>query len=165
MIASFLNAMLNLHPEHRASASTMLKHPLISSLVVQGEVDQIVRTEEEARRKGDESVMSPVEPSEEPTPMETEDTVTPVASGTKTEGGKNKKKKKKKTNNALANADAEAIEQAEATVAQRKIDDANAMKPIEGIDEEDSPSRGPGFRSQVNVAAERTPSSQRAGST
>lgn len=166
MIASFLNAMLNLHPEHRASAATMLKHPLISSLVVQGEIDQIVRSEEEARKKGEEGVMSPVEPSEGPTPMETEDTVAaPVAASTKAEGSKNKKKKKKKTNAALANADADAIEQAEATVAQRKIDDANAMKPIEGADEEESPSRGPGFRSQVNVAAERTPSSQRAGST
>lgn len=167
LIASFLNSMLNLHPDKRASAAEMLKHPLISGLIVQGEVDQIVRAEEEAKRRGaPESVTSPVEPSSEAA-MEVEPEVPAAAAITKTEGGK-KNKKKKKRNAALANADIEAIEHAEATVAQRAFDDANAMKPIEGLEEEEdaSPSRiAPASRSQVNVARDRTTSSQRPGST
>ena len=169
--------MLKLHPDQRASAAEMLKHPLISGLIVQGEVDQIVRAEEEAKKRGaPENLVSPVEESTSGVAMEIEPDVSStnaaaaaaaVVSGpAKTEGGKNKKKKKKR-NAALANADIEAIEQAEATVAQRAFDDANAMKPIEGLDEEEeSPSRtAPVSRSQVNVARDRTTSSQRPGST
>jgi hypothetical protein len=173
LIASFLNAMLRLHPDQRASAADMLKHPLISGIVVQGEIDQIVRAEEEAKRRGrPEDAISPTEEaSSGAIPMEVEPEVSsPVTAGPgggKAEGSKNKKKKKKnRTNAALANADIEAIEHAEATVAQRAIDDANAMKPVEGLDEEEeSPSRAPTSRSQVNVARDRTTSSQRPGST
>jgi serine/threonine protein kinase len=172
LIASFLNAMLKLHPDQRASAADMLKHPLISGIVVQGEIDQIVRAEEEAKRRGrPENAISPTEDTPSgAVPMDVEpevsSPVTGVPGGGKAEGSKNKKKKKKRNNAALANADIEAIEHAEATVAQRAIDDANAMKPIEGLDEEEeSPSRAPTSRSQVNVARDRTTSSQRPGST
>lgn len=174
LIASFLNAMLRLHPDQRASAADMLKHPLISGIVVQGEVDQIVRAEEEAKKRGHlEGLASPVEDpsSSGAVPMDVEpEVLSPVSGapgGGKGEGAKNKKKKKKRANAALANADIEAIEHAEATVVQRALDDANAMKPIEGLDEEESPARtaAPTSRSQVNVARDRTTSSQRPGST
>lgn len=167
MLAGFLNAMLNLHPDHRASASQMLKHPLISGLLVQGEIDQMVRTEEEAKKRSLDGLVSP---SEEPpvvaAPMETEQEAPQAEVATKAEGGAKKKKGKKGKkgiNSALANADADAIMQAEATVAQRAVDDANAMKPVE--DDEESSSRPPASRSQVHVASDRTPSSQRAGGT
>ncbi|KAG8811836.1 serine/threonine protein kinase, CMGC group [Serendipita sp. 400] len=176
MLASFLNSMLHLHPQQRASADQMLKHPLISELVVQGEVDQIIRAEQEAKRSSGEGVTSPVDdPSGEPSAAMEVDAEA-INSTVKNEtgvsgggggggGGKKKKKNKKRANAALANADADAIEQAEATVAQRAVDDANAMKPIEILDdEEESTSRPPASRSQVNVR-DRTSSAQRAGST
>lgn len=171
LIASFLNSMLNLHPDKRASAAEMIKHPLISGIIVQGEVDQIVRAEEEAKRRGSapEGATSPTEESAPAVAMEVEAeaaTTTAAKAEGGGGGGKNKKKKKKR-NAALANADPEAIEHAEATVAQRAFDDANAMKPIEGgEEEEESPSRpAPGSRSQTNVARDRTTSSQRPGSS
>lgn len=162
MLASFLNSMLHLHPDLRASAEDMLKHPLISTLVVQGEVDQIVRAEEDAKRRSNGDVTSPIEASRETG----ETPVSPGAASTTSGGSSSKnKKKKKKRNAALANADAEAIEHAEAVVAQRALDDANAMKPIEADDDdEESTSRPPASRSQVNVR-DRTSSAQRAGST
>lgn len=185
MIASFLNAMLHLHPEQRASALTMLKHPLISTLNVQGEIDQIVRAEEDARNVAVASeVTSPTEGSGENAGTnavvegEKGDAVAAsenanqagagASSGTSTSAAKKKKKKQKQRNAALANADAEAIEQAEATIAQRAVDDANAMKPIDDA-EDGSPSAGataPASRSEVDVAGrERTSSSQRPGSS
>jgi serine/threonine-protein kinase SRPK3 len=162
MLASFLNSMLNLHPDVRASAEDMLKHPLISTLVVQGEVDQIVRAEEEAKRRSNGDLTSPTEASRDAG----ETPVSPSAASATSGGSSSKnKKKKKKRNAALANADAEAIEHAEAVVAQRAVDDANAMKPIEvDDDDEESTSRPPASRSQVNVR-DRTSSAQRAGST
>ncbi|KAG9021975.1 serine/threonine protein kinase, CMGC group [Serendipita sp. 407] len=176
MLASFLNSMLHLHPQQRASADQMLKHPLISELVVQGEVDQIIRAEQEAKRSSGEGVTSPIDdPSGEPSAAMDVDAEA-INSTVKNEtgvsgggggggGGKKKKKNKKRANAALANADADAIEQAEATVAQRAVDDANAMKPIEILDDdEESTSRPPASRSQVNVR-DRTSSAQRAGST
>lgn len=168
MLASFLNSMLHLHPDHRASATHMLNHPLISSITVQGEIDQMVRAEEEARKRSAEGLMSPSEePSGAATPMEVQPE--PVEAASKTEGtgggGKKKKgKKNKRVNAALANADAEAVLQAEHTVAQRAMDDANAMKPVDDLEEE-SPSAAPVSRSQVNVTRERTTSAQRSGST
>jgi len=165
--------MLKLHPEQRASAAEMLKHPLIVGIIVQGEIDQIVRAEEEAKRRAtSKNAILSNEGSSSGVPMDvgsevSSSTVAGPAGG-KTEGGKNKKKKKKRGNPALANADIEAIEHAEATVAQRALDDANAMKPIEGLDEEEetpSPSRAPTSRSQVNVAWGHTTSPQRPGST
>lgn len=115
--------MLNLHPDKRASAAEMLDHPLIKGLVVQGEIDQLVRAEEEAKRAGTPSEQ-PIDPSMEPA-------IEAIDAPAKAEG-KGKKKKKKRGNAALANADAEAIEAAEATIARRAVDDADAMKPVEG---------------------------------
>jgi serine/threonine-protein kinase SRPK3 len=130
MIASFLNPMLLLHPDKRATALEMTEHELISGVVVQGEVDQLVRQEEEARRaqirsSSSGSIGSPMQEvlssSEAP----------PTAS---TGGSGKKKKKKNRVSTALAKVDAEAIEVAEATNARRAADDASAMKPIdEGV--------------------------------
>lgn len=169
MIATFLNSMLNLHPDHRASAAQMLNHPLIAGLLVQGEIDQMVRTEEDAKKRAAEGLVSPTEDTPiEPVLMDPEESPAPAeaAPAPKAEGGKKKKKKGgKRINSALANADADAIVQAEATVAQREVDDANAMKPVEDLDEEDTTSQPPASRSQVNVARDRTTSAQRSGST
>lgn len=132
MIASFINPMLHLHPDKRATAAETLEHELISGIVVQGEVDQLVRQEEEARRaqirsESSGSVGSPMQEvlssSEAP----------PVASAASSSGGGGGKKKKKKNRAsiALAKVDAEAIEVAEATNARRAADDASAMKPID----------------------------------
>jgi hypothetical protein len=170
MIASFLNSMLNLHPDHRSSAAEMLNHPLITGILVQGEIDQMVRAEEESKKQSIDGVVSPVtETPIEAVPMDPEPDISgppEAVSAPKAEAGKKKKKKgNKRTNAALANADADAIVQAEATVAQRQVDDANAMKPVEGLDEDEANSQAPISRSQVNVARDRTTSAQRSGST
>ena len=130
MIASFINPMLQLHPDKRATAEDRLGHELISGVVVQGEVDQLVRQEEEARRaqmrsENSGSIGSPMQevlPSSEAPPS------APVASSSSS--GK-KKKKKNRANAALAKVDADAIEVAEATNSRRAAYDASAMKPID----------------------------------
>ena len=130
MIASFINPMLQLHPDKRATAAGTLEHELISGIVVQGEVDQLVRQEEEARRaqirsESSGSIGSPMQEvlssSEAP----------PRAPAASSSGGGKKKKKKNRVSAALAKVDAEAIEVAEATHARRAADDASAMKPID----------------------------------
>jgi serine/threonine-protein kinase SRPK3 len=162
MIASFLNSMLNLHPDHRSSAAEMVNHPLIAGIVVQGEIDQMVRAEEESKKRAVDDVVSPATE----TPIEAVLMDPEPVSAPKAEAGKKKKKKgNKRVNAALANADADAIVQAEATVAQRQVDDANAMKPVEDLDEDEANSQAPISRSQVNVARDRTTSAQRSGST
>jgi type IV secretory pathway TrbL component len=217
MIASFLNNMLQLHPEQRASALTMLKHPLISTLTVQGEIDQIVQGEEEAMKLATASdVVSPTEgPAENAgtsaaaeadageadasgagdsnqaaagaaagasaSASASAGTSTGAGAGAGTGTGastaakKKNKKKQKQRNAALANADVEAIEQAEATIAQRAVDDVNALKPIEDdvegegeLPPTDSSLVGTtaASRSEVDVAGrERTTSAQRPGSS
>jgi hypothetical protein len=128
MIASFLSPMLHLHPDKRATAAGTLEHELISGIVVQGEVDQLVRQEEEARRAQvrSESSASIGSPMQEVLSSSEAPPVVPTASS----GGK-KKKKKNRASAALAKVDAEAIEVAEATNARRAADDASAMKPID----------------------------------
>ena len=130
MIASFINPMLQLHPDKRATAVETLKHELISGIVVQGEVDQLVRQEEEARRaqirsSSSGSIGSPMQEvlssSEAP----------PSAAVASSSGSSKKKKKKNRISAALAKVDAEAIGVAEATNARRAADDASAMKPID----------------------------------
>jgi serine/threonine-protein kinase SRPK3 len=130
MIASFLNPMLQLHSDKRATASEMLDHELISGIVVQGEVDQLVRQEEDARQaqvrsESSGSIGSPMQEvlssSEAP----------PSGLAASSSGGSKKKKKKNRANAALTKVDAEAIEVAEATNARRAADDASAMKPID----------------------------------
>jgi serine/threonine-protein kinase SRPK3 len=62
-IASFLNPMLRLHPEKRATAGELVHHHWLEGAVVQGEIDVIRRAEEEeeaARRVGDADAMKPV---------------------------------------------------------------------------------------------------------
>lgn len=133
MIASLINPMLQLHPDKRATALERLEHELISSVVVQGEVDQLVRQEEEARRaqtrsENSGSIGSPMQEvlsSSEALPS------APAASSSGGGGGSKKKKKKKGTSAALAKVDAEAIEVAEATNSRRGAYDASAMKPID----------------------------------
>jgi serine/threonine-protein kinase SRPK3 len=51
LIASFLNPMLRLHPDKRATAGEMKDHAWLSGTIVQGEIDVIRRAEEEERRK------------------------------------------------------------------------------------------------------------------
>jgi len=131
MIASFINPMLQLHPDKRATALETLEHGLISSIVVQGEEDQLVRQEEEAhqtqmRSESSGSIGSPMQEvlssSEAP----------PIVPASGSGSGSNKKKKKKnRANAALAKVDAEAIEAAEATNARRVAYDVSAMKPID----------------------------------
>jgi len=130
MIASFINPMLHLHPDKRATASETLEHELISGIVVQGEVDQLVRQEEEARRAQirSESSGSIGSPMQEVLSSSEVPPSGPVASSS---GGGKKKKKKNRASAALAKVDAEAIEVAEATNARRAADDASAMKPID----------------------------------
>jgi serine/threonine protein kinase len=130
MIASFINPMLHLHPDKRATASETLEHELISGIVVQGEVDQLVRQEEDARRAQirSESSGSIGSPMQEVLSSSEVPPSGPVASSG---GGGKKKKKKNRGSAALAKVDAEAIEVAEATNARRAADDASAMKPID----------------------------------
>lgn len=130
MIASFINPMLQLHPDKRATALETLEHELISSIVVQGEVDQLVRQEEEARQAQirSESSGSIGSPMQEVLSSSEAPPSGPVASSS---GSGKKKKKKNRPNAALAKVDAEAIEVAEATNARRAADDASAMKPID----------------------------------
>ena len=132
MIASFINPMLHLHPDKRATAAETLEHELISGIVVQGEVDQLVRQEEEARRAQirSESSGSVGSPMQEVLSSSEAPPVAPAASSSGGGGGK-KKKKKNRASTALAKVDAEAIEVAEATNARRAADDASAMKPID----------------------------------
>jgi len=119
--------MLQLHPDKRATAQKTLEHELISGIVVQGEVDQLVRQEEEARQaqlRG-ETISSPMQEvisSSEAPPS------APAASSSS-----KKKKKKNRVSAALAKVDAEAIEVAEATNARRAAYNASAMKPIDEV--------------------------------
>ena len=133
MIASFINPMLHLHPDKRATAAETLEHELISGIVVQGEVDQLVRQEEEARRAQirSESSGSVGSPMQEVLSSSEAPPVAPAASSSGGGGGGKKKKKKNRASTALAKVDAEAIEVAEATNARRAADDASAMKPID----------------------------------
>lgn len=135
MIASFINPMLHLHPDKRATAMEALEHELISGIVVQGEVDQLVRQEEEARRAQirSESSGSIGSPMQEVLSSSEAPPIAPAASsgGGGGGGGGKKKKKKNRASAALAKIDAEAIEVAEATNARRAADDASAMKPID----------------------------------
>ena len=133
MIASFLNPMLQLHPDKRATALETLEHELISGIVVQGEVDQLVRQEEEARQAQirSESSGSVGSPMQEVLSSSAAPPSKPAAgSGS---GSSKKKKKKNRMSAALAKVDAEAIEAAEATNARRAADDASAMKPIDEV--------------------------------
>lgn len=72
-VASFLTPMLHLHPDQRAKASELILHNWTDGYVVQGEVDVILRAEEEAApkkvleghtggliRQSDEDAMKPV---------------------------------------------------------------------------------------------------------
>ena len=132
MIASFINPMLRLHPDKRATALETLSHELISGIVVQGEVDQLVQQEEEARQtqvksENSASIGSPMQE------VLSSSEALPGGPAASTSGGGSSKKKKKKNraNAALAKVDAEAIEVAEATNARRVADNASAMKPID----------------------------------
>lgn len=131
MIASFLNPMLQLHPDKRATALETLKHELISDIVVQGEVDQLVRQEEEARQaqmrsESSGSIGSPMQEV-----LSSSEAPPSGSAAGNSSGGSKKKKKKNRASAALAKVDAGAIEAAEATNARRAADDASAMKPID----------------------------------
>jgi serine/threonine-protein kinase SRPK3 len=54
IISSFLTPMLRLNPEKRAKASEMVHHAWLDGIIVQGEIEQILRAEkeEEDRRQG-----------------------------------------------------------------------------------------------------------------
>ncbi|KAF8647557.1 hypothetical protein AX16_006629 [Volvariella volvacea WC 439] len=59
-IASFLNAMLRLHPDKRAKASELVHHNFLDGIMVQGEIDAIRRLEmEESQKVGGRSANAP----------------------------------------------------------------------------------------------------------
>jgi hypothetical protein len=69
LVASFLNPMLRLEPDRRASAREMLEHPILEGIEVQGERDVRERAERHWKATaGQEGALKPVPVQTPPVP-------------------------------------------------------------------------------------------------